>query len=70
MAEVEGDLLKDAHDVTMFLLTNAKVGIVPFYCFGASRQSPWFRISVGTLRTDAISAVMENLRGALSQFKR
>jgi aspartate aminotransferase len=66
----DGQLLKDAEDVTMFLIKQAKVGIVPFYCFGASRQSPWFRISVGTLKTEDISQVMENLRAALNPFKK
>ena len=66
----EGELLKDAKDVTMFLIRRAKVGIVPFYCFGASKQNPWFRISVGTLKTEAISTVVDNLREALSQFKK
>lgn len=66
----EGDLLKDAQDVTMFLIKNAGVGIVPFYCFGGSRLSPWFRISVGTLKTESISVVIDNLRAALSQFKK
>lgn len=66
----EGELLKDTKDVTMFLIRKAKVGIVPFYCFGASKQNPWFRISVGTLKTEAISTVVDNLREALSQFKK
>lgn len=66
----DGELLKDAEAVTMFLIREAKVGVVPFYCFGASRQSPWFRISVGTLQIDAISTVIENLRTALNPFKK
>jgi aspartate aminotransferase len=65
----DGTELKDAEDVTMFLIKEAKVGLVPFYCFGASRQSPWFRISVGTLQLESISAVIDNLRKALNQFK-
>lgn len=65
----DGRLLADAEDVTMFLIREAKLGIVPFYCFGGSRQSPWFRISVGTLRTEDISTVIDNLRLALNQFK-
>ncbi|MCF8459334.1 MAG: aminotransferase class I/II-fold pyridoxal phosphate-dependent enzyme [Flavobacteriales bacterium] len=66
----EGEFLNDASDVTTFLIKKAKVGVVPFYCFGASRQSPWFRISVGTLKVEQISTVIENLREALSQFKK
>lgn len=65
----DGQPLKDAEDVTMWLIKQAKVGFVPFYCFGASKQSPWFRISVGTLKVDSISVVIENLRTALNQFK-
>ncbi|MFM1876405.1 MAG: hypothetical protein RL266_2142 [Bacteroidota bacterium] len=66
----DGEVLHDAQDITMFLIKRAKVGIVPFYCFGGSRQSPWFRISVGTLQVEQISTVVENLREALSQFKK
>lgn len=66
----DGKLLKDAHDVTVFLIQQAKVGFVPFYCFGASRQSPWFRISVGTLKVETISVIIDNLRKALAQFKK
>jgi aspartate aminotransferase len=65
----EGELLKYAQDVTMFLIKQAKVGFVPFYCFGASKQNPWFRISVGTLKVESISVVIDNLRKALEQFK-
>jgi aspartate aminotransferase len=67
---LDGEFLNDASDVTSFLIKKAKVGVVPFYCFGASRQSPWFRISVGTLKVEQISTVIENLREALSQFKK
>lgn len=66
----DGTRFNDAQDVTMFLISQAKVGIVPFYCFGDSRQSPWFRISVGTLRTEAISVVIDNLREALAPFRK
>lgn len=65
----DGIYLNDAQDVTVFLIKEAKVGMVPFYCFGDSRQSPWFRISVGTLRTEQIAMVIENLRRALGPFK-
>jgi aspartate aminotransferase len=66
----DGTYLNDAQDITVFLIKEAKVGMVPFYCFGDSKQSPWFRVSVGTLRLDSISMVIENLREALGQFKR
>lgn len=65
-----GSVFKDAEEVTMWLIKEAKVGFVPFYCFGLSRQNPWFRISVGTLKTEAISLVLDNLRETLAPFKK
>jgi aspartate aminotransferase len=53
----------------MYLIRAAKVGMVPFYAFGATRQNPWFRISVGTLKMDQIADVIDGLRVALSYFR-
>jgi aspartate aminotransferase len=61
-----GTTLGDAEDVTLFLIREAKLGLVPFYAFGASRQNAWFRISVGTLKMAEIPAIFENLRIALA----
>jgi len=61
----DGSTLGDAEDVTSFLIREAKLGLVPFYAFGAERNDPWFRISVGTLRMEAIPAIFDNLRKAL-----
>ena len=61
----DGSTLGDAEDVTSFLISEAKLGLVPFYAFGAERNDPWFRISVGTLRMEAIPNIFENLRKAL-----
>jgi aspartate aminotransferase len=61
-----GTVLGDAEDVTLFLIREAKLGLVPFYAFGASRQNAWFRISVGTLKMADIPAIFENLRAALA----
>ncbi|MDP6909216.1 MAG: pyridoxal phosphate-dependent aminotransferase, partial [Flavobacteriales bacterium] len=69
-SSAQEEVFNDAKDVTMFLIREAKTGIVPFYCFGASRQSPWFRISVGTLKAENIPVVIENLRMALSYFRK
>ncbi len=61
-----GKVVKDAEDVTAFLLEEAKLGLVPFYAFGAQRSNPWFRISVGTLTLDRVEVVFNNLRKALA----
>lgn len=64
-ALADGSKLENAEDVTLFLIREAKVGLVPFYAFGGSRTEPWFRVSVGTLRMEEIPAIIRNLRAAL-----
>ena len=43
-------LLADQSDVTAYLLNEASLAVVPFYAFGASRDSAWYRLSVGTCK--------------------
>lgn len=62
----DGTVLGDAEDVAMFLIRTANVGLVPFYAFGAQRNDPWCRISVGTLRMDEVPMIFANLRKALA----
>lgn len=58
--------LKSMADVTSFLLSEAGVALVPFYAFGASHDSPWFRLSVGTIRNEDIPGIISSLRRALN----
>jgi aspartate aminotransferase len=67
--DASGAVLKDAEDVTLFLIREAKLGLVPFYAFGASRNDPWFRISVGTLRPEDVPGIFDNLRKALTSVR-
>jgi aspartate aminotransferase len=62
----DGKILATAADVTTYLLEAAGLGIVPFYAFGASTDSPWYRLSVGTCPLDAIPEMLEKLEQALS----
>ena len=62
----DGTVLNDAEDVTLFLIREAKLGLVPFYAFGAERSSPWFRVSVGVLHMEDVPMLLENLRTALA----
>jgi aspartate aminotransferase len=64
-----GKLLESTSDVTQYVLDKAGVAIVPFYAFGASRDSSWYRLSVGTCKTDSIPEVFESLRSAFSQLR-
>ena len=56
-------------DVTQYILAEAGIAIVPFYCFGADGESPWYRISVGTCRLEDLPDVFSRLENALKALK-
>ena len=64
-----GKTLVTTKDVTKYLLEEAKLAIVPFYAFGASEDSNWYRISVGTCKIADIETIIQNLRTALGKLK-
>ena len=55
-------------DITKYLLEEAKVAIVPFYAFGASDNSNWYRISVGNCDLEDVNSIINNLRFALKNL--
>ena len=63
-----GKTLSSIQEVTSYLLTEAKLAIVPFYAFGTSKDSNWFRLSVGTSKKEDISTVFELLKQALTDL--
>jgi aspartate aminotransferase len=64
----EGKLLNNQNEVTAYILKEAKLAVVPFYAFGASSDSPWYRLSVGTCKKDQINEMLEKLRDALKKL--
>jgi aspartate aminotransferase len=64
----EGNVLADQSDVTAYLLNEAKLAVVPFYAFGASRSSAWYRLSVGTCKKEEIEEMLRKLREALRKL--
>lgn len=64
----DGKKLDTQADVTAYILNDAKLAVVPFYAFGASRQSAWYRLSVGTCKKEEIDAMISQLRKALQQL--
>lgn len=60
-----GKMLNTQEEVTAYILSEAGLAIVPFHCFGADRESPWYRISVGTCRLEELEDVFEKLEQAL-----
>ena len=65
----QGQLLESQADVTQFLLSHVGLALVPFNCFGADAQSPWYRISVGTCKMEDLDTIFSNLEEALAQLQ-
>ena len=61
----DGRILVEQSDVTSYLLDVAGLAVVPFSAFGASKNSPWYRLSVGTCRLEDIPEMLEKLRLAM-----
>jgi aspartate aminotransferase len=61
----EGKLLSTQEEVTNFILSEAKLAIVPFSAFGASKESDWYRLSVGTSNKTSIVNMFIQLEQAL-----
>jgi len=61
-----GEKLSSQADVTAYVLNNAGLAVVPFYAFGTTRNSPWYRLSVGTCKKEEISEMIGKLKEALS----
>jgi len=61
----EGKTLQSTEDITNYLLNEAHIGLVPFYAFGAPKESEWYRISVGTLKHENLPEIFKALENAL-----
>lgn len=64
-----GKTLASQSDVTDYLLNEAKLALVPFYAFGASKTSEWYRLSVGTCKKEGINEMLGKLESALLQLR-
>ncbi len=64
----DGKVIATQADVTQYLLDEAGLAIVPFYAFGAAKNSPWYRLSVGTCKIENIDEMLGKLRDALKRI--
>ena len=64
----EGFTLETTKDVTKYILDEAKIALVPFYAFGADKNSCWYRLSIGTASIEDITSFFENLKNALARL--
>ncbi|MEP6616921.1 MAG: pyridoxal phosphate-dependent aminotransferase [Ginsengibacter sp.] len=61
----DGLFLATQSDVTGYILDEAKLAVVPFYAFGSSVDSSWYRLSVGTCKKEEIDEMLGTLKNAL-----
>lgn len=61
-----GNKITNQQEVTDYLLNEAKLAVVPFYCFGAGNDSTWYRLSVGTCKKEDIPEMLSKLEHALN----
>ncbi len=64
----DGIKLTSQADVTSYILDEAKLAVVPFYAFGASKSSDWYRLSVGTCKKEEIPEMLGKLESALNKL--
>ena len=70
MKTADGKVLETTDDVMNYILEEAKIAIVPFYAFGASKSLPWYRLSVGTCSVSDAKEASEALRKALEKLSK
>lgn len=63
-----GQELATQTEVTSYILNEAKLAIVPFYAFGAPKDSDWYRLSVGTCKKEGIPEMLATLKSALQKL--
>ncbi|WP_235942065.1 pyridoxal phosphate-dependent aminotransferase [Pontibacter fetidus] len=64
-----GDLLQTSKDITFYILSEAKLAVVPFSAFGSAPDLNWFRLSVGGASLEEIKNSLNRLRTALEKLK-
>jgi aspartate aminotransferase len=64
----DGKILSRQSDVTAYILNEAKLAVVPFSAFGAAKNSPWYRLSVGTCHLKDIDSMIMQLRESMKKI--
>jgi aspartate aminotransferase len=62
----DGTRLDSDEAVRGYLLRAAGVAIVPFHAFGVTRDTGWFRLSVGAVSPEQIDRMLPRLRAAIA----
>lgn len=63
-----GRQITSTEDITSYLLNECGIALVPFYAFGSSSDSTWYRLSVGTCKQEEITESIRKLRMGLEKL--
>ncbi|MGB3076123.1 MAG: aminotransferase class I/II-fold pyridoxal phosphate-dependent enzyme [Chitinophagales bacterium] len=66
--KADGKTLNTTEEITAYLLNECGIALVPFYAFGTSHESTWYRLSVGTCKTNEIEESIIKLRTGLQKL--
>ncbi|MFD2784426.1 pyridoxal phosphate-dependent aminotransferase [Hymenobacter rubripertinctus] len=64
-----GQVLTSTKELTSYLISEARLALVPFSAFGTDDTAPWFRMSVGGASLEAIEAALPRLQSALEALR-
>ncbi|MCR5886323.1 aminotransferase class I/II-fold pyridoxal phosphate-dependent enzyme [Hymenobacter sp. J193] len=64
-----GQQLTSTKELTSYLISEARLALVPFSAFGSEHSEPWFRASVGGASLESIQAALPRLRAALDALR-
>jgi aspartate aminotransferase len=65
----DGVVLKSDEDVRTYLLKEAGIGLVPFWAFGLTSDTGWFRASVGAVSKADCASIGDRLKSALTKLR-
>lgn len=68
--QYEGKTFTLQQEISDYILSEAKLAIVPFNCFGADEESPWYRISVGTCKMEEMATIFDLLESKLALIQK
>ncbi|GAB2967793.1 aspartate transaminase [Hymenobacter coalescens] len=64
-----GQVLSSTKELTSYLISEARLALVPFSAFGTPHSAPWFRASVGGASLASIQAALPRLQAALDALQ-
>lgn len=68
--QYQGKTFTLQQEISDFILGEAKLAIVPFNCFGAEDESPWYRISIGTCKMEEMATIFDLLESKLALIQK